>query len=137
MLKAIFQKGNSLLSLDFPVSKRIVTEPSKGFLYLTITHTTLMEFISNDNAGDAKLFKRKNSTCYVPDKQFGFSVGLGWAANSSKGNKCKANCVLKKIRTYPLCPHILCTDMRFNGIPCIGSNSRHFGRRGDSPCLQS
>lgn len=110
--KSNFSKRQFITFFGFP-REQTDCYGTKQRLPILDDHAYYFNGVYYDNAGDAKLFKRKSSTCYVPDKQFGFSVGLGWAANSSKGNKCKANCVLKKIRTYPLCPHILCTDMRF------------------------
>ena len=107
-----FSRREYITFFGFP-SDEMDCYGTKQRLPLRDDHTYRFNGVYYDNASDAKNFKRKNSTCYVPDEQVGFSVGLGWAANSSKGSKCKANCVLKKIRTYPLCPHILCTDMRF------------------------
>ena len=75
-------------------------------------HVYCLNGVLYDNKRDADLFKRQKSTNYVPDKQFGYNVGLGWAVNSVHRTQFTKNCVMRKIRTYPLCPHITCTNMR-------------------------
>jgi hypothetical protein len=76
-------------------------------------HTYQLNGFFYDNKHEADLFKVKEGACYVPDKEFGNLIGLGWAANSSRSNISMRNCIERKLLTYPLCQHILCTDMRF------------------------
>ena len=71
-------------------------------------HIYLLNGVFHNNAADAGLFtvKNENEDEYVPDEDVGYKVGLGWAANSSRGNTSTTNCRMKKLHTYPLCPHL-------------------------------
>ena len=107
-----FSKGDYITFFGFPRDER----DSYGYkhrLPQLNDHVYRLNGVLYDNKGDADLFIRKNSMCYVPDQTFGYSVGLGWAVNSCQGNLHLKNCVMRKIRTFPLCPHITCTDRRF------------------------
>ena len=68
-----------------------------------------------DNKRDADIFKLTSNGCYLPNQDFGNTVGLGWAVNSSKRMKhVKRNCVIVPTETYPLCQHIL--DTGYSGL---------------------
>jgi len=111
--KSKISKGELITFFGFP---RDPTDSygNKNKLPKLEDHIFKLNGVFYDNKGDADLFKCKNKNgCYVPDDKFGSSVGLGWAANSSYETEHKANCVIRQLRTYPLCQHILCTDMRF------------------------
>ena len=71
-------------------------------------HMYLLNGFLHNNAADAGLFTDKSEDEYVPDENVGngYKVGLGWAANSSHGNTSTTNCRMKKLHTYPLCPHL-------------------------------
>ena len=110
--RRLFLKGDFITFFGFPRDERD-SYGNKHKLPKLNDHVYRLNGFLYDNRRDADLFKRKNSMCYVPDEQVGYSVGLGWAVNSCQGNQCLKNCVMRKIRTHPLCPHITCTDMRF------------------------
>lgn len=110
--KSKFLKGELITFFGFP-RDHTDSYGNKHKLPRLDDHIFSLNGVFYDNKGDADLFKCKNGTCYVPNDKFGYSAGLGWAANSSYGTEHKANCVIRKLRTYPLCQHILCTDMRF------------------------
>jgi len=69
-------------------------------------HIYLLNGFLHNNAADAGLFTDKSENEYVPVEDVGYKVGLGWAANSSRGNTSTTNCRMKKLHTYPLCPHL-------------------------------
>ena len=106
-----FSKGDFITFFGFPRDKRD-SYGNKHRLPKLNDHVYCLNGVLYDNKRDADLFKRQKSTNYVPDKQFGYNVGLGWAVNSVHRTQFKKNCVMRKIRTYPLCPHITCTNMR-------------------------
>jgi len=75
-------------------------------------HIYVLNGIYHNNKGDANLFTIKDGDQYLPNEDYGYRVGLGWAANSSHATPHMKNCKMQKLETYSLCPHILPTKIR-------------------------
>ena len=75
-------------------------------------HIYVLNGIYYNNKGDANLFTIKDGDQYFPNEDYGYRVGLGWAANSSHANPHMKNCKMEKVETYSLSPHILPTKIR-------------------------